>query len=485
MTADAAAQTPPDSYGTATTWRDLALLMVGAFVLYTVNIDFTLYGDAAEYSDYVMLHKFDELTLHLGYYYALFGMHKLLGGVFGIPIEESAVWLNVVAGTLAVGAAYLLAHELLGTRRDALLCAVIFAVSGRVLNNATSSEIYMLQTFLVLSSFYLFVRERIVLAGLVGALALLVSPLSAFAYLFYPVYDYQRAGKIRSAVWARLAGAALVIYLPFLIIDGHELLYGLRGLLVINAAVKDDPLGSIKNFPIYQFKAFSLMALLIIPALFAVSRNRRMIALALAVAVPHLYIIFKLTGEDHVFILNTDFFFACLLVIGWRQLEQFKSGRWVPPVLLAAHVALFVVSGTIHTFDPHRDYAQDMRRVAKTYLVGRDAMMITDWGRGVSLVFFGRPTHATTVLDDPLTAQIFNITGSPLPTAARLVNHEVFLLDEWAPSPLNRLLRSKASLEAYRRENSNLGMAERELHLQCTLLEETSHRIYRCVPRAT
>ena len=128
---------------------------------------------------------------------ALFGTNPLLGGLLGVPIEQAAVWLNVVAGTLSIGVAYLLAAELFGNRRDALLCSIVFAVSGRVFTNSTTSEIYMLQTLFVLSSFYLFVRERVVLSGIACALALLVSPSSAFAYLFYPVYDYQRAGTIR------------------------------------------------------------------------------------------------------------------------------------------------------------------------------------------------------------------------------------------------------------------------------------------------
>jgi len=459
--------------------------MLGALALYTVNMDFAIYGDAAMYADYVLLRKFDELTLHLGYYVALFGMNALLGGVFGVPIEQAAVWLNVVAGTLSVGVAYALAAELLGDRRDALLCGILFAVSGRVLANATTSEIYMLQTLLVLWSFYLFVRERMVLSGIACALALLVSPLSAFAYLFYPVYDYQRAGTIRWSMLLRLAGAALLVYIPYLIIDGHELFFGTRGLLVIKNSVKNDPIASIRNFPAYQFKAFSVMALLVVPALLAWREKRQMLVLALAVAIPHLYIIFKLTAEDHVFILNTDFFFAVCVVIGWRQMERLSAARWIPPILLAGHLALFVASGTIHRFEPHRDYADGMRQVVAKYLRGRDASMVTDWSRAVGLTFFGRPTLTTTVLTDSLFInQIFDIQGAPMPPLSQLDRKEVFLLDPWKPSPLNRLFKSAVSLEALRREHSIVFIAERRLKLECTFIEETVHRIYKCARRS-
>jgi len=54
-----------------------------------------------------------------------------------------------------------------------------------------------------------------------------------------------------------------------------------------------------------------------VPALLAWTANVRLILLALTVAIPHLHIIFKLTGEDHVFIPNTDFFCAACIVMGW------------------------------------------------------------------------------------------------------------------------------------------------------------------------
>ena len=468
------------SFEMTATRFDVVFLMLGAFALYSLNVDFRLYGDAGLYSDYVVLHKFNEITLHFGYYVFLFVTDKLLGGLFGIPIQESAVWLNVVAGTLSVGVAYALAKELLGTRRDALLCAVIFGLSGRVLTNSTSSEIYMLQTLFVLSSFYLFVRERIVWSGLLSAVALLVSPLSAFAYLFYPVYDYQRAGRIRWNVLLRLAGACLAIYLPFFIVDGHEVLYGVRGLLLINSHVPFRPLATLANFPIYQFKAFTVLPLLLIPALFAWRENRRMFMLALAVGIPHIYIILKLVGEDHVFILNTDFFFVCCLVIGWRELWKIKVVRWLAPLLLLVHVGLYVASGEIHSYRPHREYADQMRRIAATYLLGRDSVLITDWGRAVSLSFYGRPRPTTTVLREPLFRdQIFDIEK---PDPIRKLNRpEIYLLDAWSPSPLNEFLRSKQSAAEYRRQHSVVSLAERNLHLQCTIVEETEYSIYRCV----
>jgi hypothetical protein len=123
-----------------------------------------------------------------------------------------------------------------------------------------------------------------------------------------------------------------------------------------------------------------------------------------------------------------------------------------------------------------------MHRVAKTYLIGRDSVLVTDWGRAVSLSFYGRPRPVTTVLREQLfESQIFDIEGSPRPPLEKLNRPEIFLLDAWEPSPLNRFFRTNNALDAFRREHSVASIAARELNLQCTQIEETVHRIYRCV----
>lgn len=463
--------------------RDVLFLGAAAFLLYAINVDYTLFGDAAMYADYVVLHKFDELTLHFGYFVILSAANSTLGSLLGIPIQEVEVWLNVAAGTLAVCVSYLFAYQLFGRRRDALICAIIFGLSGRVLSNATTSEMYMLQTLFVLASFYLFVTERIILAGILSAIAMLVSPLSAFAYLFFPAYDYLRHRRFRFAVLARLALSGLVIYVPFLVIDGREMLFGVRGLIKIKSEYALQPTTWLRNFPLYQFKAFSFLLVLIVPALMAARANARLWLLALAVAIPHIFIIMQLPTEDHVFILNTDFFCSCLLVVGWRKLEELRLGQWVGPAVLGSHVGLFVLAGVIHSYQPHRDYAREMQRIAKTYLVDRNAIMIADWGRAVALTFYGRPSPTTTLLREPLFRnQIYDIEDAEGPARLFTNGREVYLLDSWEPTPLNRFLRSKASLAEFERKHSLVLNAEHRLHIQCTQIEGGVHRVYRCVP---
>ena len=460
--------------------RTLALLAVAGVVFYALNVDFRLNGDAAMYADYVLRGQFNELTLHLGYYALLFAADRTVGALLGLPIYETSVWLNVLAGALCLPVVYLLALHFLRDQRDAWLCVLIFAVSGRVLANATSSEIYMVELLLVLLSFHLFVRERALAAGIVAGAALLVSPLSAFAYLFFPVLDYQRAGGIRWPVLLRLAAGVLAVYVPFLAFDAHELLFGLRGLLHINQLMVLDPWQSLRNFPIYAFKTFSVLLLLLIPACRALRANLRFLVLSLAVILPHFYIILKLTGEDHVFILNGDFFVCVWLVLGWRELRKLRFGRLLAPALLTGHLVLLFSSGAIFGFRSYRGYAAELRAIADDYIVGRDAVLVTDWGMRVVFPFYGRPAPTSVIREEPLYRQMLDIENYLPEDSVALNAAEIYLLDPWKPSALNRLLRSDAGIAAQREQHSVLGRATRMFQLRCDLLAQATNRFYRC-----
>ena len=89
--------------------REILVVIVAGLLLYGFNPYFPLAGDAAVYADLVLQGRFNELTLHIGYYALLFAADRTIGALFSIPIHETAVGLNVVAGALVLGVAYLLA----------------------------------------------------------------------------------------------------------------------------------------------------------------------------------------------------------------------------------------------------------------------------------------------------------------------------------------------------------------------------------------
>lgn len=458
---------------------ELMLIALGGLLLYALNVDFWLYGDSALYADYALRRHFSEVSLHIGYYWLVAGADVIAGRLFGMPIQETMAWLNVAAGTLLLCVAYSLGLALLQNRTAALLTVAVLAFSGRAITNATTSEIYTTQALFVLLSFLLFAQERIAWSGVAAACAMLVSPLSAFAFLFYPVLDWQRSGTIRWNVLFKLGGIALLCYTPFLIGYGHELLWGRRGLLSISGQTPLDVGRAARNFPKYQFKQYTVLLALYLPALLAIRKQLRFFALAAAVALPHLYVISRLPAEDNVFIFNTDFFTAAILALGWLELSRRKYLQWVGPAMLAGHIAILIASDLLFSFNHHRSYDEELRAVNNEYLRGKDATLITDWGTAMPFVLFARDSMSAGLIEEKLFDRVYDLEN-PAENRAALNAPVFYVLDRWNPTPLNRLFRSEEAIREQYRTYSLRNVAERTLNLQCALLKEETNRLYRC-----
>lgn len=469
---------------TSTKRRDLATIAALGLLLYGLNADFWLYGDSAMYADFSMRRSFGQVSLHIGYYYIVVAAQATFGALFQLPIEQTMAWLNVASGAAVLCLSYLLALELIPSRTVALLATAMLGVSGRMISNATTSEIYMTQTMFVLWSFLCFVRGKTLWAAATAAASMLVSPLSIFAFLFYPVVDYQRTGKVRIAELLKLGVVSFALYVPYLIVHGYDLLWGVRGLLVIRDITPTEPSAIALNFPKYQFKAFTAMLLLCAPALLALRKYKHLFVLSAAVALPHLYVIIKLTGEDNVFIFNTDFFFALLLALGWIELLRRRRTAWIGPALFVTHVALFVVSRAIFAFNTHASYAAEIRNVHNEHLRGRNAKLITDWGTTMAYVFHARDSATTDLAEEPVIRQVYDIDNEPDSNVVALDGPELYLLDRWNPTPLNKLFRSQAQIDALMQINSVRFISERRYGLRCELIEERTNRLYRCTKNA-
>jgi hypothetical protein len=393
--------------------------------------------------------------------------------------------LNVLFGALTLPVALALAWHFLRDSRYALFAVVLFAVCGRVVSNATSGEIYMLQTLVVLSSFLIFVRGRINLAAIVAGLALYVSPLSVFAYFFFPAYDWIREGRLRVAVMLRLGAFALLVYTPFLIVHGYEMLFGVRGLLTIPHNIPTLPVDVLTNFPLFQFKTYTVLVLLALPLVWAWRRERALLIVTAAVFIPHLYVISKLTTEDNVFILNTDLFFCCCLAAGARVLaaNRLRLIRLVPAALLVVHLGLMTASRTFFSFENHRGEAGEEGGIARRYLEGQDADLITDWSHAVTITYYGRPMLRGTVTHDPLYAQMVDATTRQ-PTSRTPTAHDLYVLETWSPGELAKLLKSGAAIARARQQHSYRAWAKQRFGFECPELIQTGKyeefELYRC-----
>ncbi len=459
-----------------------AALGVTSLVWFALNVDFLMRGDATTYANYALLGKFDDITLHNGYYFVLYALQHWLAAPLGIPVHETMAWLNVLCGAVSTVLVLLFTEALVGDRRLGVLAALLFVLSGRVLMNATSSEIYMLQTVCVLAAMLAYVKDRFVLAGIAAGCSLLVSPLSAFAFLFFPVWEVTRGEKVRWKAFALFVAAGTVVYLPYLITCWRELFWGRRGLLVVREAAKLDlPLLAVNIFK-YQLKHYTLLWVLLPPALLHASRLRRVLWLTMVVAVPHAYIVAKLTGEDHTFLLNVDPFIVLWMAIGMGALLQRRSW-WIALLPLAAHLLLYIKAGMLFSGEHNKNYAAEMRGIAEQYIKGKPAVLISDWDVGIAMAHFGSDSIVSTPEEDPVYRQMYDFTDDEK-VRPSLDGVVIYLMDAWSPSPINRLLRSKTALQQQRATMSIKVRAERRLDLVCTELARGTHMLYRCERRA-
>jgi hypothetical protein len=462
-------------------WRDSIVAIVLGLLFFGVNENFTLSGDSALYIDYALNAKFDEITVHYGYYRVIWAIDRLIGAPLGIPLHEMVVHMNVVFGALSLAVGLGLARHLIRDRGYAILAVVFFAVNGRMMLNAAMGEIYMLQTLLVLISFLLYVRDRVAWAAFAAGLSLYVSPLSVFAFGFYPTYDLIRWRRFRWNVWLKLIIVGFLTYLPFLVVHGREMLFGIRGLLVIPNISTSNPAELLRNFPQFQFKHYTTLLLLAVPALLSWRRERSLILLMLAVFIPHLYVIAHLTSEDNVFIFNTDFLFCCTLAAGARALAtRWSGGRFVWPALLAAHVLLMTLTRTYFSFDNRRNEASELAAVGRKYLEGRSAALITEFNQSVTVPFFARATVRGPLMQDTLWAQMADVS-SRADLAPRLRVAEIYVLETWMPSGLSNLFRSDDQIAAIRAQNQWRGWAKRVAGIDCDeLVQKGIYELYRC-----
>ena len=467
--------------GKAFTWRVYLITIALGVLFFGVNENFTLSGDSALYIDYALNANFDEITVHYGYYRVIWAIDRLIGAPLGIPLHEMVVHLNVVCGALSLAIGLALARHLLRDRLYAIIAVAFFAVNGRMMLNATMGEIYMLQTLTILGSFLLFVRGRVALAAVAAGLSLYVSPLSAFAFGLFPAYDAIQHRRLRWKIWLTLIIVGFLTYLPFLIVHGREMLFGIRGLLVIPKISTSNPPELIRNFPRFQFKHYTALLLLGIPALLGWKRERDLILVMLAVFIPHLYIIAHLTSEDNVFIFNTDFLFCCTLAAGARVLAtRWKWGLAVAPVLLAGHLAIMVLTKTFFSFDTRRGEAAELANVGRQYLEGRQAVLITEFNQSVTVPFFARPTVRSLLMKDPLWQQIADVSGRA-DLSARLRVPEIYVLETWRPSGLSRLFRNEAAISSIRADNQWRTWAKRVAGIDCDeLVQKGIYELYRC-----
>lgn len=451
----------------------LLLLAVAALVLYLASLDFLPSGDAVYYANIVETRRFDQLTLHQGYY-LLGAVFAGIGAWFGASTLASLAVMNAVLGAGLLVVARPLLRELGLSSREAWLGVGVLFLCHRVFVNATTVESYALQTLCVWGALLLFLRRRFVVAGVVFALALWVAPLSVFFAAVFPVVAWRRRWGMVPVL--RTAVVAAVVYTPFLAFFHHELLYGVRGLLAYDSHRAAEPGVAAVNFVRFQVKHYGALCLLGVPAVFAVRRHADLGWTTLALLVPNLYVMAKLVGEDHVFFMPLDLVFTAWLVVGATALRARRAG-WVAALVVVAQLLVFVRVESNFLRPAHRDVAAHVRAIGAEVASADDPVVIGSWGARMLYVYFNRSAASYPLEAGPLYEHTVNARDV---ASLDVTGRDVFVLDAYRPSGFAALVRSDASLEARRRALSDRGPVERTLGITCTPVLEGPLTLYRC-----
>jgi hypothetical protein len=236
----------------------------------------------------------------------------------------------------------------------------------------------------------------------------------------------------------------------------------------------------VKNFAKFQFKNFSVLHALLIPALFAVRRERKLVLLTLAVALPNIYVISKIPGEENVFISPLDLFFVCWFMVGWQVLRD-HSLVWIAYLALLYQVVTFAI--TEHTlFRPaNADYATHMREIGRIVDAEQDPVVLAFWAIQMDYVYYNREKPEFPLEQGRWYEQTINIETIDDQTRAEILGHDViFLIDHYRPSGYSELYMSEESLSRRYDTMSIRRTAERPLGLECEPVLDGRTTLYRC-----
>lgn len=190
-------------------------------------------GDSAVYNVQIETHDLRDRSTHVGYFALGMLFNMLLP--FGTDLNMNVMVL--VVGFLGLAAVYATAKWLSGSRLIALTPVVLALGLPSQVRGMLLSEVDVVSVAFVAIAFACFVRGAALAAGLFFGFSVLVTPLSGpLLMLFLLYFKAGRAGALRALIaharkLATFGVAALLVYLPPVLIDYQDYVYGPRGLV--------------------------------------------------------------------------------------------------------------------------------------------------------------------------------------------------------------------------------------------------------------
>jgi hypothetical protein len=453
-----------------------AFVVTGVFfLLYFLYRDHFVTGDALIYADNILRLRFNDISIHVGYYCLGYLVHSILG-ISGLAIDQSLILMSNFMGAIGLIYAYKLAEKLIGDRATAILSTVLLGASGAYLFFSTSAEVYVPQTALLLASMYYFTVAKPIPAGLSFSLALMISPLTLSIAPFYFYIWYWR--RLETRVMLAATAAFALSFLPVFIALGDEWLWGRRGLLAIGLGT---PLisfeSSVKTLVKLLVKSFHFALLFLPPGLFfAAKRNRSLLGLCLIMFVTQFYILAKV-GDVTVlgaFLLPVHVFIAMLAAFGVVQsIRWLKVRSRATAIGLSIVSLLFVVTSLAYLLGPAKLLApklgwSDSWREAMRHIqseVGRDGVLIANFRYGVAYAFYTREDKSEELETTVGNRRWISYEYLQPSDLQNLIEERprILVLESYSPSPGPEMLLSQTQLANRFEKNSMKSAIERML----------------------
>lgn len=231
-------------------------------------------GDAAVYAQQIQQKRFDERSVHLGYYLwgaALTGFREtfsdralnLVGAAFGAGTIGLLAWMGIFA---------------VGRPMAGWVAAAVALGHLTLVENWVWAEVYGPQTFFLVGAFLAMASNRCVVAGLMLANAVLISPSSL---LVVPALCFIRPDW-RSTLRLGLTGGSLTLLAILPVWQDYFL--GNRGLLKASGVSVDFKMAVLKESVEVVFGVFAFLPFLLLAA-WALCRRLELRPLALGLVV--------------------------------------------------------------------------------------------------------------------------------------------------------------------------------------------------------
>ena len=183
-------------------------------------------ADSAVYSQIIINHDFNSISIHLGYYF----LGLVFSSILPLSIDYSLNIMNCFFGALSVVLIYYIGITISGKNIVGVISSLFLATNFVFVFNSIYAEVYISQTFFLLLAIQLWLLNKPIFTGMTFTLSFLISPSSVFAIPLLVALRPNITSLIKFTLPVFLI--SILALFPYV----NDYLFGNRGLLVVSKA---------------------------------------------------------------------------------------------------------------------------------------------------------------------------------------------------------------------------------------------------------